>query len=199
MDSNSYSDAKSEFISVLDFILNRCDVRQIDAVEAAVKRRKKNLGAFQGLSTLDPEKLAKDMNKSIQESLEKSIEGMKASLREYAEGLIKKEAPEISPEDMEVLLDNWFPPKGGKRGRKKKIPVEMMETMVLQFVERGWGDCSALKDEDFEAAPGWERKYWNVFPPEIKALIKSRTEGELSDMEFQAALSLLLGSYGEGV
>ena len=195
MDSNSYSDAKSEFISVLDFILNRCDVRQIDAVEAAVKRRKKNLGAFQGLSTLDPEKLAKDMNKSIQESLEKSIEGMKASLREYAEGLIKKEAPEISPEDMEV----WFPPKGGKRGRKKKIPVEMMETMVLQFVERGWGDCSALKDEDFEAVPGWERKYWNVFPPEIKALIKSRTEGELSDMEFQAALSLLLGSYGKGV
>lgn len=199
MDSNSYSDAKSEFIRVLDFILNRCDVRQIDAVEAAVKRRRKNLGAFQGLTSLNPEKLAKDMNKSIQESLEKSIEGMKASLREYAEGLIKKEAPEISPEDMAVLLDNWFPPKGGRRGRKKKIPVEMMETMVLQFVERGWGDGSALKNEDFEAAPGWEKKYWNVFPSEIKALIKSRSEGELSDMEFKAALALLLSSYGKGV
>ena len=73
---------RDEFMAVLDFILNKCDVRQIDAIEAAVIRRKKNLGSLSGLTSSDPSKMASEMTASINKSIASSIDGMTDSIRD---------------------------------------------------------------------------------------------------------------------
>ncbi|MDR1127836.1 MAG: hypothetical protein LBL20_00870 [Treponema sp.] len=49
--------ADSELVRVLDYILNRCDEGAIEAVSAAVLRRKRDLAMFGGMGKLpDPKK-----------------------------------------------------------------------------------------------------------------------------------------------
>ena len=51
----------SELMTVLDYILNRCTAKEIDAVEAAVKRRRQDIGEL----SIDPVRYAKSMSDTI--------------------------------------------------------------------------------------------------------------------------------------
>lgn len=189
---------RDEFMAVLDFILNKCDVRQIDAIEAAVIRRKKNLGSLSGLTSSDPSKMASEMTASINKSIASSIDGMTDSIRDYALGIISKEAPELSEEQKEELLNAWVPKKrsdpkkNNKTSRKSKISGTVLESMALQFVADCIGSLDPEISEDLkEELPTWRKSYWSNFPSEIQALIQARLSGDLTDVEFEATLSLL--------
>lgn len=59
-------DQSNELMGVLDYILNRCGLREMDAVEAAVERRRRDLEADTGITSLDPERAARQMSNAVQ-------------------------------------------------------------------------------------------------------------------------------------
>lgn len=79
----------SELMAVLDYILNRCTAKEIDAVEAAVKRRRQDIGEL----SIDPKRYAKSMSDSIHESINTSITGLQENLKDFAWDLVKKKIP----------------------------------------------------------------------------------------------------------
>lgn len=108
-------------MDVLDYILNRAGLREIDALAAAVERRRKDLSSMSGMSTLDPARFARNMAETVQQSIDESMEGMRRSFRQFAVDLIRKEAPELSEEQMNELVDSWIPDRPVRPGARGKL------------------------------------------------------------------------------
>lgn len=100
------SSGKSELMQALDYILNRCTVREIDAVATAVERRKRDLVATTGINSLDPSRAARDMTAAVNTSIESSMEGIRRTFRQYACDMVRKEAPELTDDQMADLVDS---------------------------------------------------------------------------------------------
>lgn len=187
---NTVSD-KENLMSVLDFILNRCTVREIDAVEAAVIRRKKDLGALGGLSSVNPSNIAKEMSGAVQKSIDASMDSIRNTVRGFASDMIAKEAPELNAEQQETLLQAWIPSKKKVSG----IPADALYSMILQFIQYSTGNMSIFEQESLREVLGdWSTVYWKKFPQPIKVLIKSYLQGDISNKEFQNNLEEILGS-----
>ncbi len=204
-------DQAHELMQVLDYILNRCTLREMDALQAAVERRRKDLEASTGIISLDPERAAREMSGVVENSINKSMESIRKTFREFAVDLIKKEAPELTDAQMAELVDSWLPdssspgrqgsgvPANGRyRGLAKKglvngIECELMYEMVNQFIAYSTGAMS-LSDEGAlrDAVGDWTTIYWKKFPPEVQNLVRQFLSGSLSLPEFdQELLSLL--------
>ncbi len=207
----------SEFMNVLDYILNRCTIREIDAVDEAVKRRRRDLGASTGMTGLDPGYIAKSMTETVQESIDKSMKGMQESFRGFARSLILKETPDMPEDQIEYLTDKLIPdmqglkkkntdsrspsaPAGTDSGKSlvartvNGIPVEAMHDMVLQFVRYSNNsmpveNIAALRDS---IGDDWPESYWKVFPEEIRSLVKTHLEDGLDAESFYMTLIMLL-------
>ncbi len=70
----------ADLMEVLDFILNRCSLKEMDAIEAAVKRRKSDLGS----GVINPQAFAKKLSKTVSDSINTSISGLQESLKDFA-------------------------------------------------------------------------------------------------------------------
>ncbi|MDR1899628.1 MAG: hypothetical protein LBQ55_06450, partial [Treponema sp.] len=101
----------SELVRTLDYILNRCDEKSIDAVAEAVVRRRRELALFGGAANLaDPRRWAADVGSQI--NVGASIEGLRESIREMAVRIIRQEAPELSDAQVDELTRAWIPGGG---------------------------------------------------------------------------------------
>jgi hypothetical protein len=96
-------------MSVLDYILNRCTLREIDALSAAVERRRRDLAAETGIISLDPARAARQMSETVQTSINQSMDSIRGTFRKFAADTIRKEAPELTDEQMQELVDSWIP------------------------------------------------------------------------------------------
>ena len=96
-------------MAALDYILNRCTLREIDAISTAVERRRRDLASSTGILSLDPARAAREMSGTVRQSIESGMEGIRKTFREYAVNLIRKEAPELTDEQMAELVDAWMP------------------------------------------------------------------------------------------
>ncbi len=110
----------AQLMDVLDYILNSAGLREIDALSAAVERRRKDLASLSGMNTLDPQRFARGMAEAVQESIDGSMEGMRRSFRQFAADLIRKEAPELSEEQMAELVEAWIPDRPTRPGARGK-------------------------------------------------------------------------------
>ena len=83
--------ADPELVRTLDYILNRCDEKSIEAVAAAVVRRRRELTMFGGVSAMpNPGRLAKELSSQI--NIEGAMDGLRKSIRDYAIRIIRQEA-----------------------------------------------------------------------------------------------------------
>lgn len=209
----------SELMAVLDYVLNRCTLREIDALEAAVKRRRQDLTAQTGIISLDPEYAAHSMSVTVQDSINSSMNSIRGTFRDFATNMLLKEAPELTREQMEEMVDQWIPEhmavdstgkvssstdvtgQGGhdryvglsKKGLINGIPIDAMYNMICQFVEYSTGRMT-LSDESLlrEEIGDWTNIYWKKFPAQIRSLIKLFLAGELDGARFDHELSLVL-------
>ncbi len=204
-------------MAVLDYILNRSTIREIDALETAVERRRRDLAGSGGVISLDPERAAREMGETVRDSINRSMDGIRNTFRRFAIDTIRKEAPELTEEQMRELVDSWIPEEMSvdhsgtvssssgapaasarysglaKKGLVAGIPCDAMRAMVYQFTAYSQG-AMPLADEAAlrEAVGDWTELYWKKFPREIKALIKDFLSGSLSGAEFDTELSGML-------
>jgi len=192
--------ANQDLVRTLDFILNRCNERDIEVVSAAVIRRRKDIAMFGSMPVApDPGRLAKELTAQL--NIDGNIEGLKRSVRDYAIRIIKQQAPELTDEQIEELTRSWIPEKGSgaKSSRKQKsgldgsVSRDVLASMVDQFVSFSLGRMEEEEDNALRREMGpWPDKYWNAFPNVIRLLIKDYLKGEVDEADFNTRIGLAL-------
>lgn len=200
------ADYSDDLLFTIDYILHRAEPRELEALAAALERRKGQLdGVVNGSIPFTPEQAAKKMSESIYASIDASMDGVRHTFRDYAAELLQKEAPELSKEQIIGLVDSWIPQSSGKRGKNRRaslaqngsvqgIPADLLYEMVIQFVSYSLGEMPVETQHSLTAAMhNWTESYWHRFPAGIKQEIKAFLNGEITSGEFQHTVCELLG------
>ncbi|MDR3337566.1 MAG: hypothetical protein LBT16_10215 [Treponema sp.] len=188
--------ADPELVKVLDYILNRCDENAIEAVSAAVVRRKRDLTMFGGMGKLpDPKKMAKELASQI--DVNATIGGLTNTVREMAERIIREEAPELDDEQVAVLTKAWIPANAGGQADgpagEKAVPPDLLVSMISQFISYSRGSMDPAEEQGLRAEMGaWPERYWNAFPQVIRSIIGDYLKGGISDGEFNSKIGTAL-------
>ena len=193
--------ANEELVRTLDYILNRCNERDIDAIAAAIVRRRKDIAMFGSMPAIpNARAMAEQLNSQL--NIQGSIDGLKNSVRDYVVRIIKQQAPELSDRQIEELTRSWVPesaPPGrsqaDKRGasQEQSLPVNMLASMVDQFVSFSLGRMEEEEDRALRKEIGpWPDKYWKAFPQVVRLLITDFLKGEINESDFNTRMGLAL-------
>ena len=198
----SFSMANQELVRALDYILNRCNERDIEAVAAAIVRRRRDIAMFGSMPIApDPHSLARELSSQL--NIEGNIEGLKNSVRDYAIRIIKQQAPELTDAQIEDLTRSWIPERGSAGGGRNSgqaqgspdssIPRDLLASMVDQFVSFSLGRMEEEEDRALRNEMGpWPDKYWKSFPQVIRLLIADFLKGEMDEKDFNTRMGLAL-------
>lgn len=182
--------ADAELVRVLDYILNRCDASSIEAVAAAVIRRKRDLELFGSAGLPDPAQWARKTASQLEGGA--ALEGVRATVRRMAEELIRREAPELSDDQLEELLDPWM---GNSLSGKpeKTLEPDLLDEMIHQFIVFSTGQMDDDTQKQLEAQLGsWPKRYWAAFPAVVRSLVNDFLKGSLSERDFELKLRSVL-------
>ena len=191
--------ANQELVRTLDFILNRCNERDIEAVAAAVVRRRRDIAMFGSMPVApDAHHLAEEMKSQL--NIEGNIEGLKNSVRDYAIRIIRQQAPDLTDEQIEELTREWIPGRGKPGGGKRRgasgengVPRDVLASMIDQFVSFSLGRMEEEEDKALRNEMGpWPDKYWKSFPQVIRLLITDFLKGEMDEKDFNMRIGLVL-------
>jgi hypothetical protein len=180
-----------ELVRTLDYVLNRCDEASIEAVAAAVVRRKRELAMFDGALNLpDSRKMARELSAKV--DIGGAIDGLKSSVRDMALRIIRQEAPDLSDEQAEKLARAWIPEKKPPEGdprREPALPEEVLRSMIDQFVAFSQGTMDGGEDQELRDQLGsWPERYWKAFPPVIRLFITDYLKGETGEKDFRGSI-----------
>ena len=186
--------ANQELAQTLDYILNHCNERDIEAVAAAVIRRRRDIAMFGSMPAIpDPHRMAGEIMSQL--NIEESIESLKNTVRDYAIRIIKQQAPELSDKQIEELTRSWIPGEQSSEQSpsEQSLPRDLLTSMIAQFVSFSLGrmeedeDCALRRD----IGP-WPEKYWKAFPPIIRSLVTDFLKGEMDEADFNIRIGLAM-------
>lgn len=187
---------RDELKQALDFILNSADDGEFEVIVKAVQRRQKDNSLFSRFGGMRPEKMAKKMADELQEGM--GMDGIRQTVRGFVADLIRREAPEISEEELQSLV-GMYERSGSNQGAGKGkqgpgLPPEAVLSMVKQFMDYSTGAMAASEQQYlWESMPRWQDEYWKAFDPEIKALIDGALKGKIESDAFWKAVYSVLG------
>jgi len=191
--------ANQELVRALDFILNRCNERDIEAVAAAVVRRRRDIAMHGSMPVApDAKSLAKELTSQL--NIDGNIEGLKKSVRDYAIRIIRQEAPDLTDAQIEQLTSAWIPDKKGGGGKYTGgsssgtgVPNDLLASMIDQFISFSLGRMEEEEDRALRSEMGpWPDKYWKSFPQVIRLIISDFLKGEIDETDFNTRIGLAL-------
>jgi len=190
--------ANQELVRTLDYILNRCNERDIEAIAAAIIRRRKDIAMFGSMPAIpNAREMAEQLNSQL--NIQGTIEGLKNSVKDYAVRIIKQQAPDLTDKQIEELTSAWIPASAGSQsrspaaGQESALPVNVLASMVDQFVSFSLGRMEDEEDKALRREMGpWPDKYWKSFPQVIRLLISDFLKGEIGESDFNTRMGLAL-------
>ena len=190
--------ADPELVRTIDYILNRCGEAEIEAVAAAVVRRKRDLSLFGASGMADPRRWAKETARRVEGGA--ALDSIRSTVRSMATELIRREAPELDEGQVDELLGAWTagrPSGSGKGESSAALPQDVLGAMVDQFVAYSTGKMEKAEDEALREELGaWPERYWKAFPAVVKSLISDLLAGRCPEVDFKKKMlaALELGS-----
>jgi hypothetical protein len=187
--------SRKELQFILDYILNKADEAEFEVIAKACERRGRDFKAFASLGGEGPGAMAKRMASELEKGVGATMESVRGTVRGFVADIIRKNAPEISEEQLAALLDEYAPSPGTERKREASpIPPEALLGMITSFVDYSRGAMPPSRQRElWESSSRWQDEYWAAFPAEVKALVKAYIEGQLDDETFGTAVLSLLG------
>lgn len=180
---------------ILDFILNTASDAEFNVIIKACERRRKNSVMFAKSGGVNPEKLASSMSKEISASMGASMDSLRTMVKGYVKEIIVKNAPDITNEQLEMVLQEYMPPEGKEKNEKdSNVPPDVMASMIAQFVKYSKGAMAPSEQKElWDAEPRWYENYWRLFSGKIRVLIDAYTKNRVDDNTFWSAIYSLLG------
>jgi hypothetical protein len=170
-----------EFKSILHFIAHKASEAEIASLLATIDLRisQESKNPF----SVDFKTLA---DRALQGFAEKfqpiNPNGM---TRNLVASMIKGMEPSISDAHLKMLLDKWVPDEKSADASEREIPVQMLFTMIQQFVNFSTGNMPAAQEKDLrQSMPDWPERYWSQFSSRTKSLIRDHLQGKVSHDEF---------------
>ncbi len=166
--------------TILDYILNKATSKELEVIAEAVQRRRR---PGKGPGGLSPRGMAENMAESVKRQLGGMLD-VHAISRQIVSDLVRQKEPNISEEELEVLLSHWLP--GSARGKDqeqhKELPPDVLVTMVSQYLnaERG----TLAPEEEKKLPENWKSQYWDTFPQRVRSLLRAHLGGEMDEVEF---------------
>ncbi|MGA2547033.1 MAG: hypothetical protein ABSF43_10825 [Rectinemataceae bacterium] len=188
--------SRKELEYILDYILNKADASEFEVIAKACQRRGKDMKAFESLGGEGTGAMARRMAGELRNSVGATMESVRGTVRGFVEDIVRKNAPEITEDQLAALLDEYAPPPGAARKKEapSSVPPGALLGMVTSFVEYSHGDMAPSRQRElWESNPRWQDEYWTAFPSEVKSLVKAYIEGRISDETFGSALLSVLG------
>jgi ABC-type anion transport system duplicated permease subunit len=160
---------------MLDEFLKTASPDEIKELYRLLDEREKRGGG----GKVDVQNLAGTMSKQIQEQLGLASLNTKKMARNMVVQMARKYKPEITDRELAQIVNSMVPEK---KSSAVKIPADILKTMVIQFVAYSSGDMSISEKRNMPQ--GWEKKYWDAFPEEVKNLIASYLKGNINKKDF---------------
>jgi hypothetical protein len=188
--------SRKELEFILDYILNKADASEFEVIAKACQRRGRDMKAFESLGGEGTGAMARRMAGELQNRVGATMESVRGTVRGFVEDIVRKNAPEITEDQLAALLDEYAPPPGVARKREapSSVPPGALLGMARSFVEYSRGAMAPSRQRElWESNPRWQDEYWTAFPSEVKSLVKAFIEGRISDETFDSALLSVLG------
>jgi hypothetical protein len=204
---------------IIDFILNHAESSELEVIRAALRKREGG-GPVEDATSFGKNigKMANDMAAKVSEQVGVSQEQIRNTVRGFVRDMIRREAPELRETQIEELLDEWVPGKGGKSrrsespagdpaghpagdpsGDKGKLPADVILTMVRQFAAFGTGSMTVAEENSLNAAmPDWQQRYWARFSQTTRKLITLFVKGVIPESDFWEGIYDELGLDASG-
>jgi hypothetical protein len=192
---------RDQLEAILDFILNKANDSEFEVIRKACERRVKDKTAFASLGGENPGAMARRMASELQTNVGATMESVRATMKGFVAEIIRKNAPEVSEEQLAKLLDEYVPEPGSRAAAEKAaakaaasaLPPEALIGMVRSFVAYSEGQMPPSRQRElWESSSRWQDEYWAAFPSEIKALIKAYLEGSIDGDTFGTAVLSVL-------
>jgi len=179
-------------VQALDYILNQSDENSLEALVAAVVRRRRDLTAFSSIAGApDPQRMAKAISEKLTAGIGGGIESLKDAVREMAVRIIKENAPELTKKQIDELCREWIPDGIGKN--KSLYSPDLLKLMIEQFTSFSQGKMSKLEDKNLRQEIGaWPERYWKAFPPVIRQIITDFLKDGITEEEFNSKIETAL-------
>lgn len=178
--------ANDEKQKMLDDFLKNASPDEIKELYRLLEEREKRGGG----GKVDVQNLAKTMSKQIQEQLGMTSLNTKKMARNMVVQMARKYKPDITDRELTQIVRSMVPEK--KPESAVTIPADILKTMVIQFITYSSGDMSVSEKKNMPQ--GWEKKYWSVFPHEIKILIAAYLNGNINKKDFWNKVSRFVSS-----
>jgi len=183
---------------IADFILNRATGQELAVVREALKRREER--DSHSMLRFNPGRMAEEVASSVNKNLQVSMDGVRDMVRDFVADIIRKNAPEVTDAELEVLCNEWVPrpektSKTKKRTRSSSpLPPEALLQMIEQFVAYSTGSMTPGEQAKLnEAMPNWPEKYFKAFPEEIQRLLAAYLKGSIDARTCFSGINAVLG------
>ncbi len=158
--------------NLLNRFLRNATIEEMEELYRLLDERDRKQKKTSGINTkLDLDSMAKNMSRQIQEQLGMANLNMKKMARDLVIQLALQHKPDISEKELNAIV-NQMVPDSRRSSIAEKLPPEMLMTMVMQFV-----------DTDINSGLEWKKRYWEVFPDEIKTGIAGFLSGDIGKDE----------------
>lgn len=160
--------------NLLDRFLRNASLEEMEELYRLLDerdRKQKRGHHFSMSGKLDLDSMAKNMSKQIQEQLGMANLNMKKMARDLVVQLALQHKPDITERELNAIVDHMVP-DSRKAEISKKLPPDLLMTMVEQFVET-----------DVNSGLEWKKRYWEVFPDDIKLGIAGFLRGDIGKSE----------------
>lgn len=183
--------------SVLEYILNQASADEFEAIVQACERRRRDLTLYASIGGVNPERAAKNTAEAVESSMGASLAGIRGMIRDFVEDIIRKNAPEVTEDQLEELLDSYVPDPETRNPSAQSdspLPSDALLAMVKDFTDYSLGLMApSAQQSRWEGKPRWQEEYWEAFPPELKAFVKAFLDGRIDAETFWSAVYSVLG------
>ena len=144
---------------IIDEFFEHASEKDLIELQTLLKKREKS----QSISSINPQAMASKYAKNLYKQMGLTSEQITRSARDAVRTMILQYDPNIPEEQINVLLNRWVPEK---QNSWKKIPREVLKTMISQFTAYGRGELTQQQLNEFPK--DWAKKYWSNFILEEK-------------------------------
>ncbi len=148
----------------------------------------------QGIN-MDVNQLARNMSKQINEQLGMADINIKKMAKDMVVQMALQHKPDITPKELNAIVNQMVPEKR-ESDIIKKIPPELLKSMIVQFVSYS---TNSMPEKDQAQLPeGWAKKYWGIFSQDIRDLITMYLKNGIDNRNFWLAIEKLQRKAREG-
>lgn len=165
---------EKEVQRILDQFMAGASPEELQELKKLMEERNRRIGG-----RINVHKMATAMADQIKRDIGLTQRNIKNTARKLVVDLALQYNPDISTRELKAVINQMVPEE---RPAHQKLPDEMLLVMLEHFVR--YSEGSIPREVEQTLPRGWQRKYWDIFPSEIKQIIAAYLNKDTTHDDF---------------